>query len=181
VEDFLDTKLNPATVRMVYASHDYVLSMQNNHLVWKFDPIYLTPMSVDETNSQGFITFKIQPFPGYVVGDIIPNTASIYFDTNPAIVTNTFQTEFVSVLANESFNLDAINIYPNPSNDFVNIEIGQNENKMGSIIITDVLGKKVFESKFENKINISNLNHGVYFITLISNENKKFTKKIIKE
>lgn len=181
VEDFLDTKLNPATVRMIGGSHEFILSMQNNHLVWKFDPIYLSPMSVDEANSNGYITFKVKPFPGYVVGDIIPNTASIYFDTNPAIVTNTFQTEFIAALANESFNLDNIVIYPNPSNDFINIQVGQNENKMQSIEITDILGKKVFESKFENKINISNLTQGVYFITLISNENEKFTKKIIKE
>lgn len=181
VEDFLDAKLNPATVRMIDASHNYVLSMQNNHLVWKFDPIFLTPMSVDEDNSHGYITFKVKPFQGYQVGDIIPNTASIYFDTNPAIVTNTFQTEFTTVLSNESFNLEAITIYPNPSNDIVNIQVGKNENKMKSIEIADILGKKVFESKFENKINISNLNQGVYFITLISNENEKFTKKIIKE
>lgn len=181
VEDFLDIKLNPATVRMVDASHEYILSIQNNHLVWEFDPIFLTPMSVDEDNSHGYITFKVKPFPGYVVGDIIPNLASIYFDMNPAIVTNTFQTEFVAVLANESFNLDAISIYPNPSNDFINIQVGHNENRMESIEITDILGKKVYQSKFENRINISNLTQGVYFITLISNEKEKFTKKIIKK
>lgn len=181
VEDFLDAKLNPATVRMVDASHECVLSMQNNHLIWDFGSIFLTPMSVDEASSNGYITFKVKPFPGYLVGDIIPNTASIYFDTNPAIVTNTFQTEFVAALANESFNLDAITIYPNPSNDFVNIQVGENENRMKSIEITDVLGKKVYQSKFENRVNISNLSQGVYFMTLISNENEKFTKKIIKE
>lgn len=181
VEDFLDVKLNPATVRMIGASHDYVMSMQNNHLVWKFDPIYLTPQSVDEANSQGYITFKVKPFPGYQIGDIIPNTASIYFDTNPAIVTNTFQTEFIAALSNESFGLDAFTIFPNPSNEFINISVGQNENQMQSFEITDVLGKKVLQSKFENRINISNLNQGVYFITLITKENIKITKKIIKE
>ena len=110
-----------------------------------------------------------------------PDPSCVYFDTNPAIVTNTFQTEFVAVLANESFNLDAISIYPNPSNDFINIQVGHNENRMESIEITDILGKKVFETKFENRINISNLTQGVYFITLITNENEEFTKKIIKE
>lgn len=181
VEDFLDNKLNPASVRMINASHEYILSLQNNQLVWKFDPIFLTPMSADEENSKGYITFKVKPFPGYVVGDIIPNTASIYFDTNPAIVTNTFQTEFVSVLVNERFNLNSITIFPNPSNDIVYIEVGQNENKIKSIEITDILGKKVLQSKFENKVNISNLAQGVYFMTLISNENENITKKIIKE
>jgi uncharacterized repeat protein (TIGR01451 family) len=181
VEDFLNTKLDPATVKMIDASHECILSRQNNHLIWKFDPIYLSPMSVDEANSNGYVSFKVKPFPGYEVGDIIPNTASIYFDMNPAIVTNTFQTEFVAVLANESFNLDAISIYPNPSNDFINIQVGHNENRMESIEITDILGKKVYQSKFENRINISNLTQGVYFITLISNEKEKFTKKIIKK
>lgn len=181
VEDYLDAKLNPATVRMIYASHDYVLSIQNNHLVWKFDPIYLTPQSVDDEKSEGYITFKVKPNPGYQVGDIIPNTASIYFDSNPAIVTNTFQTEFIAALANESFTTDSVAIYPNPSNDFVNIELGVDESRIQSITITDVLGKKVFESKFQNKINISNLNQGVYFLTLTSNDNQKVVKRIIKE
>lgn len=181
VEDFLDTKLNPSTVRMIDASHDYILSMQNNHLVWKFDPIYLTPQSVSDANSQGYITFKVKPNSGYQVGDIIPNTASIYFDMNPAIVTNTFQTEFIAVLSNESFTADSITIYPNPSNDFINIEVGQNESNIESLTITDVLGKKVYQSKFQNKINLSNLNQGVYFLTLTSNDNQKVVKRIIKE
>lgn len=180
VEDFLDAKLDPASIRMISSSHNYVLSMQNNHLVWKFDPIYLTPMSVDEPNSQGYITFKVKPFPGYQVGDIIPNTASIYFDTNPAIVTNTFQTEFIAALSNESFSLRDIVIYPNPSNDFINIQVGQYEDKIESIEITDILGKIVFQSHFENKINITNFNQGVYFMTLITKEKEKFTTKIIK-
>lgn len=181
VEDLLDAKLNPATVRMVHASHDYVLSRQNNQLVWNFNPIYLTPQSVNDADSQGYITFKVKPFAGYEVGDIIPNTASIYFDTNPAIVTNTFQTEFVATLSNESFTADSITIYPNPSNDFINIEVGQNESIIESISITDVLGKKVYQSKFHNKINILNLNQGVYFLTLTSNDNQKVVKRIIKE
>ena len=76
--------------------------------------------------------------------------------------------------------IEGLSLYPNPvSNGKVYITSKNDLDK--EIIIFDVLGKKVFESKFENKINISNLNQGVYFITLISNENEKFTKKIIKE
>ena len=58
----------------------------------------MLPVSVANTmTGKGYITFKIKPKPGYAVGDIIPNNASIYFDFNPAIITNTFQTEFVAL------------------------------------------------------------------------------------
>jgi hypothetical protein len=57
--------------------------------------------------------------PGFAVGDIVPNTASIYFDTNPAIITNTFTTEFTAALANASFGFENFVLYPNPTNSFM--------------------------------------------------------------
>ena len=42
--------------------------------------------------SNGFIRFRIRPDSTVALGDIIPNKASIYFDYNTPIVTNTCQT-----------------------------------------------------------------------------------------
>ena len=67
----------------------------NNKLIWNFYDINLPPTISDPILSHGFVQFKVKPVSGFSVGTIIPNTADIYFDYNPAIVTNTFETDFV--------------------------------------------------------------------------------------
>ena len=69
-------------------------------------------------------------------------------------------------------------IYPNPTNDFLNIEfikLGINR-----IEIIDIFGNVILNSNLEsgNRINISNLAKGIYFIKLgDKNEFKKIIKK----
>ncbi len=70
-----------------------------------------------------------------------------------------------------------ISVFPNPAKDIVNINNVPNAN----IIINDISGKTVYTKNncSENeKINISNLNSGIYFIR-IENNNEVFTKKLI--
>ncbi|WP_298140385.1 fibronectin type III domain-containing protein, partial [Flavobacterium sp.] len=96
VNDLLDSKLDETSLTMLSASHPYILDRVENNLSWNFNNIQLPP-SVENTDiGKGYITFKIKLKPGFAVGDIVPNTANIFFDTNPAIVTNTFNTEFVA-------------------------------------------------------------------------------------
>jgi len=71
-----------------------------------------------------------------------------------------------------------INIYPNPAHNLLNIRI-YNSNKF-DINIVDVYGKQVkqFNSTI-NRIDISNLDVGIYFIRIKNNDNtivKKFVK-----
>ncbi len=68
-------------------------------------------------------------------------------------------------------------VYPNPAKDYVNIDKILNAN----IQINNISGKTVYTKNncSENeKVNISNLNSGIYFIR-IENNNEVFTKKLI--
>lgn len=70
-----------------------------------------------------------------------------------------------------------IAIYPNPSNGFLNVETP----KAVDVKITNILGKTVFAQKEvsnETVLNVSNLNTGVYFVT-ITNGSQNETQKII--
>ena len=77
-------------------------------------------------------------------------------------------------------------IYPNPSSGIFNIQL--NSKIQGStntqIIITDITGKQIYTSKFQNfknsKIDLSDQTSGVYFICIVSND-KIFNYKIIIE
>ena len=181
IKDILPSGLNEESIAMVNTSHDYILTRTNNELEWVFDNIFLVPQIVSDELSQGFITFKIKPTSGYTVGTIIENTASIYFDYNPAIITNTYSTLFVETLENDTTNLSNFIIYPNPTNNLLNI---QNKDDMiiSKVSIIDMLGKiiQTFTYNTSNaSINLSELHTGIYFVEIYSNDTKTI-QKIIK-
>ncbi len=62
-----------------------------------------------------------------------------------------------------------IEIYPNPTNEFV---VLKSKNKINKVEITDISGKlvkNIFDISKDQKINVSDLKKGTYFITTFSN------------
>lgn len=180
VEDVLDNQLDENSIRMVTASNDYVLDRVGNNLTWRFDGINLPPSVPNTQIGHGFITFQIKPKPGYAIGDIIPNTAEIYFDFNPAIVTNTCTTEFLETLSNDNFAFANLNYFPNPVKNSLMIS---NERMIDSIEITSILGQQMLSQKvssLQTEIDLSELSKGIYFVKVTA-EGKEKTIKIIKE
>lgn len=181
VSDVLDTKLDETTIKMVDASATYVLKRIGNNLTWTFSGINLPPSNPNSsTIGHGHITFQIKPKFGYAVGDIIPNTANIYFDFNPAIVTNNCTTEFVATLENEKFAFNNLNYFPNPVKNSLTIS---NASAIDEVEITSVLVQKMISKKvndLQTEINLSELANGVYFVKVTSNGQEK-TIKIVKE
>jgi hypothetical protein len=88
-----------------------------------------------------------------------------------------------SSLANETFEMENIAIYPNPSEGIFNVAMGTMNPK--TILVYDIIGKIVYsKSEFESNqsnvaFDISDVSAGVYFVKIIS-ENKSVTRKIIK-
>ncbi|HLP65317.1 T9SS-dependent choice-of-anchor J family protein [Flavobacterium sp.] len=185
IEDLLDPKIDESSFQMIESSHNYSLERNGSNLIWRFDNIQLLPSFVSEDLSKGFITFKVKPKPGYTVGDIIPNSAAIYFDTNPAIITNTFNTEFVDSLGNPRFDSNNVFLAPNPANETVQIQLQNTSETIKSITITDVLGKTIRTLKATTgnqiSVNLADVSQGVYFVEIITQNGLKQTKKLIKE
>lgn len=180
VNDVLDEKLDETTVRMVDASHSYVLDRVGSNLSWFFDDIQLPPSVANTNIGHGYIVFQVKPKPGFALGDVIPNTADIFFDFNPAIVTNTCTTEFVNNLANPSFTFDQLVSYPNPVKNVFHIS---NDVVMDSMTVTTVLGQPVLSKNIgaaEANVDLSELSKGVYFVKIKAGSQEK-TIKVIKE
>ena len=180
VEDVLDSQLDENTIRMVAASNNYVLDRIGSNLTWRFDGINLPPSVPDTQIGHGFITFQIKPKAGFAIGDIIPNTAEIYFDFNPAIVTNTCTTEFVETLGNDNFAFANLNFFPNPVKNSLSIS---NNSLIDSVEITSVLGQQMLSQKVNSlqaDIDMSALSNGIYFVKVTA-EGQEKTVKIIKE
>lgn len=75
--------------------------------------------------------------------------------------------------------------YPNPSNSFVSIKYDMNEfSQKGKIVLYDMLGKAVkimelTDKQGVSKINVSDLNSGIYFYTFSIDDKAIATKKLV--
>ncbi len=183
IQDVLSVKIDEESIRMISASHNYTMTRINNAIAWEFKNIQLVPATVSPELSKGFVNFKVKLKPGFVVGTLIPNNASIIFDSNPAIVTNTFNTKFVNALSITNFELGDFIMYPNPADSNVHISLKNANENIESLTITDILGKTIKSIKniTTNEINVdvSNFTAGVYFVQITSENNLKLVKKLV--
>lgn len=79
---------------------------------------------------------------------------------------------------------DKVKIYPNPTADVVNIDLGIGENKESTLTITDLTGKVMSVQQFKNAnqiqtLNIGHLPTGTYFFTVRTNDAFR-TERIVK-
>ncbi len=150
---------------------------------WEFKNIYLPSSIFNQAGSTGYVQFKIKANPGFQVGDIIPNSASIYFDANPAVETNIFNTKFLNVLDNANFNDGNLVLYPNPANNFVEISFVNSAERINKIVLLDMLGKLVntipVQSNDHITLDVSNLAKGVYLVEINTENNLKTIKKLV--
>ena len=89
-----------------------------------------------------------------------------------------------TVLSENSYNEDfQVSFFPNPVNDFLNINFGTLTDSNYTFSIVDINGKRVLERKISNpnlleKVDISQLQSGVYLVAL-ETSNKVIRRKII--
>lgn len=181
VTDVLDDKLDENSIRMIGASHDYTLERIGSDLTWTFNNIQLPPSVINTQIGHGYIAFKVKPKAGYAVGDIIENTASIYFDFNPAIITNTTYTEFVPFLNTDDFIGNELKVYPNPVKNLLNIV--SNNATVETVTVHDILGKTMLTKTVNGTstmLDLSGLSTGMYIVKVVSAQGEKVFK-ILKE
>ena len=104
IRDTLDADLDPSTFQMIASSHEEVLSttLRNNQfLEFNFQNIFLPDSTSNFEESQGFVSYSIRANADLEDKTLIHNSASIYFDANPPILTNTTENMMV-----HSFDVD---------------------------------------------------------------------------
>jgi len=90
IRDQIDEDLDIQTVKILASSHNVqAYTQQNNWLVFQFDSIMLPDSSTSFLESQGFVKYSIKVSDSALPNAPIHNTANIYFDNNPAVLTNT--------------------------------------------------------------------------------------------
>jgi len=89
------------------------------------------------------------------------------------------------VISNSSYTTRKISIFPNPTNTFLNVDIGNfaNENNNYDIRISDIVGSEIEYVQVEKnitKIDTKNLVPGVYVLTIRQNNIVIYVDKVIK-
>lgn len=157
-------------------------------LKWTFNNILLPDSTTNEPESHGFVTYTVKPveMTEEDYGTQLQNTAAIFFDFNPPVITNTTNLTFwdlpimLLVKAPLISKEGEIKIYPNPAFDYITI---QSEKEFSIITIMDARGSTIIEeskNQQTQEIDISNIKPGLYFIKLINKEGEEQTYRFVK-
>ncbi len=187
VDDTISGLLDLQSLEVLNVSHDYVVQLlPNNLLRFRFDNIMLADSTSNEPASHGHIQFRINKLSTPIVGQVIENTAYIYFDFNEPVITNTAINTYVSPSSvfNESSENGNVKIYPNPFSETTTFVVNSTKtNEAYSFELFDVLGKKVMEQNNitakQFSINRNNLENGMYFYKLFTAESIVGVGKVI--
>ena len=186
VVDSLDSDLDWSTLRVGYSDHVYTATVsENGVLTFTFDHIHLDWQAQSEMGSRGLVTYSIKQKADLAPGTEIRNSAAIYFDYNAPVITNqTLNTIQFPTGISESENKTDLTVYPNPANDVLNINLS-NAKDVNTIRIYDLQGRTVqSETAMKNatsqKVNVSGLVKGLYFIVLEKANGERVTGRFVK-
>lgn len=162
----LNFRLDSSTFEMISTSHNYTYQKDGNSLDFFFDNIQLLPEVVDTEGSNGFIRYRIKPLPGYAAGDVIAASASIFFDYNAPVITETWFTTFdVPASLND---INKIAAYPIP---MTGNTLYLNNFETGKAQLYSLDGKEIWKGIVENRtIKFDGINSGFYILRITSDQ-----------
>jgi uncharacterized repeat protein (TIGR01451 family) len=186
IVDTMDHNLDLITFQFLGSSHSCVFTMEGSGIAnFTFYNIMLPDSGTDMAGSNGYVSYKVKTKANLAPLTVINNTAGIYFDFNPPIITNTtadtIQMPVITGIVNQ-MNSYVIHAKPNPTDNNVVFTFSNDVNETAQLTITTLEGKIVLsKSNVSSKdiINLSGLSAGVYFCNVAS-ENYAGNIKIIK-
>jgi fimbrial isopeptide formation D2 family protein len=176
VTDEIDMNLDLSTLQVAGSKHAVATSVNpsTRMVTFSFNDINLMPSDQDLEGSQGYVVYKIKENAGLPLNSTIENTANIYFDFNPAIVTNTTYNINQSLGMDEP-GMETISMFPNPANDLIRF----NGAAVDAVQIYDMAGKQLLSTSavVNNELSVASLANGIYQI-VISTPNGVQTQKL---
>jgi uncharacterized repeat protein (TIGR01451 family) len=180
IKDRLSQYLDPATLQWGVSSHPYTINITGTDapvLEFTFNNINLPHSSVNEPGSHGFVKFKAATYNALANGILVNNNADIYFDYNLPITTNTVQitiSDFVLPLSQESFNIQHLKVYPNPTSGLLLIE----SDTVSKVEVYNISGV-LMETTTQHQINLSHYAKGIYLVKIITPEGTALKKVVL--
>lgn len=184
--DTLRSDLDPSSFTFLSSSHDVITQMlPGNVLRFNYPDINLPDSISNEPASHGYVQFNLNRKAGLPVGTVISNTAYIYFDYNPAVITNTVSaTLTIPVGLNEPYMDNSLLIYPNPATGRFNISFGK-PIVQGIIEIQNLFGEHIYIENIYNKsemeIILKNICNGIYLLIVFDGEKYHYSKLVVEQ
>ena len=179
VVDTLDSHINASSLKVLGTSATMTPKWLAPGIIeFDYNNIFLPDSSVNEPGSHGSVRFSVALNAGLPVGTQIRNKGEIYFDTNPAIVTNSTLNTIQSTTATPQVAAStAVKVYPNPAVDKIYVEnLGNGDLSIMNVNGSVVISRHIAEAKA--MIDISSLPAGVYILKTTSADRTSTTKLV---
>jgi hypothetical protein len=135
-------------LQILSSSHPCTWTLKGPGIVEFFFPDIWLPWF--EPDKHGFVKFSVQPKRTLELGDVVENTAFIYFDFNPAIVTNTVGTTVGYPTATRNpEKLEVLRFQPNPAADYVRVYWANAPVGINRVRLYDLEGRTLMDEKFQ--------------------------------
>jgi uncharacterized repeat protein (TIGR01451 family) len=186
VVDEMSSNLDVNSYQFIGASHNCQIIRNGNTTTYKFMGIMLPDSTNNEPESHGSITYKLNALSSLNIGDQIIDYANIYFDFNAPVLTEDAVITIVGPTAAGSIlNNNQVYVYPNPAEEFVNLNVQAQADGNVAINITDATGKVCLQQQRTLKagynkllINTAELSQGIYFVQTTTNDGVVKTAKL---
>ena len=187
--DILPAEVKLNSIEILAASHAYTTQIiYPRELEFTFNGINLPPTSVDPINSKGYIIFKVTPQSNLNVGTVIANEAKIYFDNNPPVITPMAEVIVVGttgIVESNNASSNTLFIYPNPTNDRVNIEMPGAESGKYAVSLYSIDGKLINALSIQKQkeqplqLDLSLTEKGIYII-IVSKGKSVWSSRVVR-
>ena len=144
ITDVLPFQLRPYSFDFIASSHPCHAQLGNGILEFRFENIMLPDSNANEPESHGWVMFRMTPQNFLLPGAQVYNSASIYFDFNEPIYTNTavFEIELNTAVTPSEVETPDPSLWPNPATDLLNLSM-ERTSHTASVAIIDMNGRIV--------------------------------------
>jgi uncharacterized repeat protein (TIGR01451 family) len=191
VRDTLDVNVDPLSFEFLGSSHSMTWDIDApGYLTFTFPYIYLPDSNHNEPASHGWLSYRIHRRSNLPIGTQIKNTAAIYFDFNPPIITNTTVNTITAVAVAPGMGTAAgFSLHPNPKatsmgNGLVQLTLDTGWTGKTAVEVTDLSGKLVQsvvllpEVSRSSHLELGMLPKGIYLVSCKS-ESHHAVKKLV--
>ena len=175
IRDTLSSFLDVTSFRRGASSHTYDVQLEgSNVLVFSFPNINLVDSVANEPLSHGFVEYRMVPRSDVPNGTVIENSAAIYFDFNPPILTNTtwhtIGEAFILVAIDDPYQETlSLEVYPNPATPNTLLRLKGAATQNAEMKLFNAQGQKMAQAPFSQgqlPLGAMGLAKGIYFFQI---------------
>ncbi len=162
------------SIQVISATFPVTTQINGNVLEIIFDNLNLQP------GAEGNVLIRMKSNPNLQAGDTVKYGTSVYFDYDTMINTNLAETTFQAAPLSIDEGQLRIGVFPNPTTAKLFIE--SNEQTIEKVAVTDLAGKQLLTSVYDNTngIDVQSLASGIYLLSVKTN-NGVITQKFMKK